>query len=208
MTVTEALQHRRATPHFDPSAVISREELLAIMDTASLAPSSSNLQPWAFLILESEADRRRLWAVSYEQPKILEAPVVVVVLGNYRAHIEHGPQIVDSQIANGYLKPERREQKIADLAGGWDHPVAQMTEAFRGSSLWSMAFMLAAEEAGWNTAPMGGYKPDELMAEFGVPDTYFPTMIICVGKADASRTMLPRNVRFAAADRIHVGNWA
>jgi nitroreductase len=207
MTVTEALQSRRATPHFDPQAAISREELLAIMDRASLAPSSTNLQPWEFLVLESEADRRRLWAVSYEQNKILEAPVVLVVLGNLFAHVSNAPAVVESQIANGYLKPERREQKLADLAGAWDQPDARMMEAFRGSSLWAMAFMLAAEEAGWHTAPMGGYQPEALMQEFSVPETFLPTMVICVGKADPGRTMLPRNIRFAASDRIHIGNW-
>lgn len=45
----EIVTGRRSSWYYDPSVKISREEIKEILETASLAPSSVNLQPWRFL---------------------------------------------------------------------------------------------------------------------------------------------------------------
>ena len=51
MTVSEALNARRATPFFDPSQEISLDALKALIDQASLSPTSMNLQPYNLLVV-------------------------------------------------------------------------------------------------------------------------------------------------------------
>lgn len=45
---------RRSLRSYDPSVKISREDMLQMLDEAFRAPSSVNLQPWRFVIVESE----------------------------------------------------------------------------------------------------------------------------------------------------------
>lgn len=200
MTVSEALSTRRAIPSFDPSAQISPEELERLMDLANLAPSSSNLQPWRYLVCRTQEERDRLKAASFNQRKIGEAGVVLVVLGDMDHHRAHAEAVVDGQIERGYLPPEKRDAAIERLKNAFGTERAQRDECFRGASLWAMAFMLAAAEAGWDTAPMGGYEPDKVKAEFNLPDNLVPTLVLCVGKANPEVKVLPRNVRLPARE--------
>lgn len=200
MTVTEALEIRRATPSFDPSAQISPEELEHLLDLANLAPSSGNLQPWRYLVCRTQDERDRLKAASFNQKKIGEAGVVLMVLGDMEHHVHHAEEVVDSQIKNGYLPEEKREAATERQKNAFTTERAKRDECFRGSAIWGMAFMLVAAEAGWATAPMGGYEPDKVREAFDLPESLVPTLIICIGKPNPDVKILPRNVRFPARE--------
>ena len=43
---------RRSVKLYDPEVKISREEMTEILSEASRAPSSINLQPWRFLVVD------------------------------------------------------------------------------------------------------------------------------------------------------------
>ena len=46
------IQERHSVRQYDPSVKIPREEMEAILKDATLAPSSSNLRPWRFLVID------------------------------------------------------------------------------------------------------------------------------------------------------------
>ena len=207
MSVHDALNFRRAVPHFDSSVAISKEQVLELCNLANLAPSSLGLQPWEYLICTTAEAKERLKAASYNQNKVTEASAVVVVLGNLLHH-EHAPKIADSNIELGYFGEERRQPWIDGAFGAYaNNPQKQRDESFRGSSLWAMAFMLAAADQGWDTAPMGGFEPDKVAQAFGLPETHIPTLIVCIGKRPEGAKLLPRNYRFPAEDLAHWENW-
>ena len=54
--------------------------LLAILDTARLAPSACNRQPWMFVIADS-ADEREAVIKSYPRPWISSAPTFIIACG-------------------------------------------------------------------------------------------------------------------------------
>ena len=207
MTVSEALQTRRAFRSFLPNSPVALDELKAIITTANLSPSSMNLQPWELLVVMSEEDKERLKKVSYNQAKIAEASAVLVVLGNLHHH-EHAKAVAEKNVELGYFGPEGIEKFVTAATNAYaDKAAMARDESFRSCSLWSMAFMLAAQEAGWSTAPMGGFVPEDVVREFGIPEHFIPTLIICVGKPNPDVPMAPRSLRFSADDRVHVGNW-
>jgi putative NAD(P)H nitroreductase len=175
MTVSEALQTRRAIPSFDPTFSILKEELENLIQLACLAPSSMNLQPWEFLVCYSAEDKARMQSVTMNQKKVSEASAVLAVICNLDFP-DHGEAVADSNIA-------------------------------KGCSLWAMAFMLAAAESGWDTAPMGGFVAESLISEFGLPETRFPVLVIAIGKRNSNVTILDRSIRFPTEDLVHVGNW-
>ncbi len=61
---------------------VSREDILAVLESARLAPSAKNKQPWIFMVLESEADRGAVIR-SYNRGWIANAPVCIVACADH-----------------------------------------------------------------------------------------------------------------------------
>lgn len=206
MTVTEALHQRRAVPSFDQSVTISRSEVDALIDVASLAPSSMNLQPWEFLVCFSKEDKARMQSVTMNQKKVSEASAVLAVICNLDFP-SNALKVANSNIEKGYLSEDRKAGFIENANSFRSNPQALREEAIRSCNLWAMAFMLAATEAGWDTAPMGGFVAESLSAEFGLPESRFPVLIIAIGKRNPEITILERSIRLTSEELRHEGNW-
>ncbi len=207
MTVSEALNARRATPFFDSSQEISLDEVKALINQASLSPTSMNLQPYNLLVVHSAEDKARLVGVAYNQAKIADASAAVVVVGLTNGHELHAERVANNNVELGYMTEDRKQGWIDRARGGWPTEQKQRDEAFRAGSLWAMSFMLVAQEAGWVTAPMGGYVEEALRAEFGLPETAVPVLIIAIGKPDSSHELKARGERLPADEIAHIGNW-
>ena len=76
-TISTVIAERRSTPRFAPTPV-AKEDLRQIVVAGLESPSGYNLQPWRFVVVQSPEQRRKLRVASYDQPKIEQAPVVVV----------------------------------------------------------------------------------------------------------------------------------
>ncbi len=77
LTTKEAIEKRRSIRKFKPDP-IPEEHILAILDSARLAPSGSNSQPWRFKIVREQETRSALAQASHKQSFIAEAPIVLV----------------------------------------------------------------------------------------------------------------------------------
>src|SRR5262245_36066528 len=109
----EAIVRRRATCGFDPDRPLSDDLLKRILHLATLAPSGFNLQPWRFIVLRNEWNRRRLRACAFNQPKVSEAPAVLIVLGYHHPHRSHLEAIVNRQRSLGVVTPEGAAEMFA-----------------------------------------------------------------------------------------------
>ena len=79
--LSRVILDRRATSHFKPDPV-PQEYLNAILQLASQAPSGYDLQPWRFIVVKDEQNRRRLQKAAMNQAKVGEAPVVIIAIGD------------------------------------------------------------------------------------------------------------------------------
>src|SRR5438552_6354045 len=79
--LSEAIAERRATPHFGPEPVPDGD-LLRILRAGLQAPSGYNLQPWRFVVVRDPEQKKRLRQAANGQPKVEEAPVVIVACGD------------------------------------------------------------------------------------------------------------------------------
>ncbi|MDU2898461.1 MAG: nitroreductase family protein, partial [Finegoldia magna] len=52
--------NRHSVKEFDENKKIDREEMIQILEEATLAPSSVNLQPWRFVVVESDEAKDKL----------------------------------------------------------------------------------------------------------------------------------------------------
>jgi putative NAD(P)H nitroreductase len=203
MTVTEAIQSRRSVPSFDSGAEISLSELVALMEQANLSPSSMNLQSWEFMICHTAEEKARLQRVSYNQKKISEASAAVIIFGDLNHH-RNAKTIAEHNVPKGILPVEKVQGFIESAVGAYEgNSQKQRDEAFRGGSLWAMNFMLLAQEAGWVTAAMGGFVPEQLMTEFSLPENLVPVLVICIGKPNPEITLYGRAHRISVAEKLH-----
>lgn len=76
--VIAAIEERRSIREFEetpvPDATIGR-----LIESASLAPSAGNLEPWKFVVVKREDLRHALASAAYGQNFIEDAPVCIVV---------------------------------------------------------------------------------------------------------------------------------
>src|SRR4030042_5586812 len=82
MEFNQVMMKRRAIYFFDPTKPVSDDLLKHIMETAALSPSGFNLQPWQLIIVKTPADKERLKIAAWNQPKITEAPVVLIIIAD------------------------------------------------------------------------------------------------------------------------------
>ncbi len=103
---------RRATTNFLPDEV-PEEILNAILQLGAQAPSGYNLQPWRFIVVRGAENRARLQTVAYNQPKVGQAPVVIIALGMKEEWKETADEVFREGAARGAGKGKsaRNEEK-------------------------------------------------------------------------------------------------
>lgn len=186
MPFIECLQKRRSVRHFDPQAAINRETLLALLDAACRAPSSNNSQPWRFLVLTDPALRQKLLPIAYGQQQILTASALVLVCADRAAYGEDNlRRIQQAQFEDGRFDATTRDFLIERGTAFYrDVLTARETAHTQGMDigLWAMAFMLAADEAGWQTVPMSGFQHEALRELLALPPQYDELLLLAIGK--------------------------
>jgi len=191
MELKDVFQTRRSVNFFDKKMDVSEKLLKKIYDTAKLAPSSFNLQPWKILLIKSAEGKKKLRAAAMNQPKVEEASAMVVLLADTEEYKNAGP-VCDDMVAKGYLKPEAKEDYSKFPANLYGNIFAARGFALRNAGLFAMSFMLAAKDYGVDTHPMDGFEPEKIKKSFNIPDRYEVAMLIAVGYHDESKKLLPR----------------
>ncbi len=183
MTVPEAILSRRATRKFDPGRPVPDDLLVRILGLATRAPSGYNLQPWRFLVVRSERNRQRLRACAFNQPKVGEAPVVVIVLGYLRGYETDLGPMLDRRVALGGMRPEAAAEVRGHVASSLGNHPDLASWALRSAMLAAGTMMIAAQGLGVDSAPMEGFDAAKIKQEFGVPDDHVVCCLVCLGYA-------------------------
>lgn len=187
LSAPAAIARRRATRRFDPSRTLTDDLLKQILHLATLAPSGFNLQPWRFLVVRDERNRRRLRACAFNQPKVSEAPVVLIVLGYLHPHRSHLDAMVEQEQSRGAISPEGAAELKARAGRAMGRVHDRTLWATRSTMLAAATLMIAAESLGVATAPIEGFDPDQVRAAFGVPDDHTVCCLIALGYAAESK---------------------
>lgn len=187
LSAPEAIARRRATRHFDPDKPLDDDLLRTILHLATLAPSSTNLQPWRFIVVRSARNRKRLQACAYNQARIGEAPVVLIVLGYQNPHRDDLEPMVDLQERLGAISREQAFAMRSNARKMMERRIEPVVWATRSAMLAAATLMLAAESLGVASAPMEGFDEARLREAFGVPDDHTVCCLIALGYAAESK---------------------
>lgn len=206
-TVLDVLNWRYATKKFDATKKLPAEVWSVLEQSLVLAPSSFGLQPWKFVVVQSEGLRKELMAASWNQTQVVDASHYVVFLGQKGL----GEADVDRYLARSV---ELRGGKVEDLKGYRDVILGSVNGASKAGFLdvWQSRqayialgeLMTAAAMLGVDTCPMEGLDPARYDALLGVDTSKWGTLCGCAlgYRAADDKYASAAKVRYASSEVI------
>jgi nitroreductase len=189
-TFSEAIRDRRATPSFLPDPV-PEADLKKILLAGLSAPSAYNLQPWRFVVVRDPEQRRRLRVAAMNQPKVEEAPVVVVACADLDAWKAGDlDEVIRIAQAHGhgdearYASMRKNVTKFFTAKPGSSGAVAPdfAVWANRHTMIAFTTMMWMAEVLGYDTAPMEGFDEEQLKSVLGIPAQVRVVALLAIGR--------------------------
>ncbi|RRN70851.1 nitroreductase family protein [Peribacillus simplex] len=176
-------KERRSVRQYDAEYVMTEEEIREILEVAIQAPSSSNLQPWRFLVIQDKQTQQELLPIANNQQQIVDASAVIAVLADIEGY-KNAERIYGELVNKGIMKNEIKEPYVASIIHNYGNFSAEkaLSVAMIDGGLVSMQIMLAAKAKGYDTVPMGGFDEAKFVDAFNVPENFKPVMLISLGK--------------------------
>ncbi len=119
MDFKKIMNWRYSTKAFDPDKKLTDEQFEQVKTLLRMSPSSTNIQPWHFVIASTQEGKERLAKgtqgfFSFNAPKILDASHVILFCSRIEADDEYMHHLLDKEDEDGrYAKPEFKEQMHA-----------------------------------------------------------------------------------------------
>ncbi len=177
MDVRTAIESRRAIKEFDAGHAMTDAEVNALMSLALLSPTAFNIQHWRFVLVRDPELRQAIRAVSWMQPQITDASLLVIICADVGAW-EKSP---DRYWKNA--SDEVREGIVGAIGEYYrGRPQTQRDEAMRSSGMAAQTLMLAAQEMGYDSCPMDLADFDEVAKLIRLPEGHVIAMFVAVGK--------------------------
>ncbi|MFD9625712.1 nitroreductase family protein [Peribacillus muralis] len=182
----EILTGRRSIKKYDPTVKISREEMEEILSLATLAPSSVNMQPWRFLVIDSPEGKATLAPLArFNQTQVDTSSAVIAVFGDLD-NFSNAEEIYGKAVELGHMPLDVKDYILTSFAAYYEKITSEEMRdvVLVDGGLVSMQIMLAARAYGYDTNAIGGYEKDKIAEAFGMDkDRHVPVMLISIGKA-------------------------
>jgi nitroreductase len=182
----EIINGRRSIRNYDPSVKISKAEMTEILKKATLAPSSVNLQPWRFVVIDSPEGKATLAPLAkFNQTQVETSSAVIAVFVDMNS-LDYADEIYNKAVEEGYMPAEVRDNQLPAIKGLLSNLSTEQVREMNliDAGLVSMQLMLAARAHGYDTNPIGGYEKNLIAEAYGLDkERYYPVMLISIGKA-------------------------
>lgn len=206
MDLLTSSQSRYTTKAFDENKKISEEKLERLLEVLRLTPSSVNIQPWYFLVIESNDAKARVAKAltgryAYNGPKVLNSSHTIVFCTRTDITDEYLTQLIEQDEQSGRFQNAVAKQGQQDTRKGY-------VEFYRNEQknlfgwLENQTFialgqlLLAAGLEGVDATPMGGFDETTLNTEFNlIEQGYRASVIVALGyrSEDDFNAKLPKS---------------
>jgi nitroreductase len=176
------IEHRRSVRKYSEKK-LEKEKLMQVLESARLAPSGSNTQPWNFIVVESEETKEKIVAVDHNQKWMLSAPVFIVCAADICCRLD---QKQDMYIDEESPEPEVK-MIIRDTAIAIEH------------------ILLEADSLGLSTCWTGWFEQKDMRPILNIPNDKYVCGVITIGYGDESPVGRPRR---KMEDIIRYEKWA
>lgn len=179
--------NRRSVREFDENYKIPRDEMLQIIKESTEAPSSVNLQPWRFVVVESQEGKDKLRPlIRFNQRQNDTSSAMIIIFGDMKCY-EKTEEIYSRAVEKGFMPEDVKEQMVEAILPAYTGASKQkMNDIVKiDSSLAAMQMLLVARAHGYETCVIGGFEEDVIAEEFGLDkERYVPVTIVAIGKGE------------------------
>lgn len=180
----QIMEDRKSVRKYKEGVTIPQEKLMELLQLATTAPSSSNMQPWRFLVIQDEEAKKELLPIAFNQEQIVKSSATIAILGDMKMY-ENAQAIYDANVEQRFMSREIADNMIQNslnlYAGLTDEALKGVIQFDAG--LISMQIMLLAKDMGYDTVPMGGFNKQQFAEHFKLPENEFPVVLISIGEA-------------------------
>ncbi len=179
--------NRTSIKVFDEKVKISREEMLEIINESVKAPSSVNMQPWRFVVVDTPEGKDILRPLVMFNTRQNDTSAAMIVLFGDMKSQENADKILSRAVNENLMTQEIKEKMLSQFVDLYDSfSESQMNDVVKiDVSLMAMQLMLVARAHGYDTNPIGGFQKDKIADALGLDsDRYVPVMIIAIGKSN------------------------
>ena len=149
---------------------VEQEKILQLIESARLAPSGSNTQPWHFIIVTSEETKDKIAYADHNQQWMKAAPVFIVCVADIRCRIKDERDIyLDENCELPELK-----QIIRDTAIAIEH------------------ILLEAEHIGLSSCWTAWFSQADIRPIMDIPADKYVVGVVTIGYSDEVRKAAPR----------------
>jgi nitroreductase len=179
------LLERRSIRKYDPSVKISKDEMTEMLEKATRAPSSMNMQSWRFYIVESKEAKEKLRPVLYGNQTQLDTSSAMICIFTDLKKFQYAEKIFDKAIEHKIMPEDVKERQLRSISNMVDNltDISIEKTGWLDAGLVSMQLMQIARQHGYDTCPIGGFKHEEIAEALSIDKKrYKPVMILSIGK--------------------------
>ena len=179
----EAMQFRHACKRFDgkkiPKAAFDR-----ILEIGRMSPSSFGMEPWRFIVVESEALKKELQPFCWNQPQIVECSHLLVITTDNGA-VKGGTEYVKTMFRRRGLDAEaeaRYLQVYSDFMAARES-VEQGVEAWTARQAYIAAgnMMTGAATMQIDSCPIEGFEPENVEKVLDLDGSHSVALLVAFG---------------------------
>jgi nitroreductase len=137
---------------------IADEIILKLLESARIAPSANNSQPWHFIVIKDRAIREKIVKAANNQKWMLTAPIIIACVADIRARLETVAMPIDEE------SPQR-----------------EVKEIIRDTSIAIEHLVLEATNEGLGTCWIAWFKQNEIRPILSIPNDKYLVSLITVG---------------------------
>jgi nitroreductase len=185
MDTKQAILTRQSIREYDPSFKIDEATLLQLLQDASTAPSSWNLQPWRFVLIQQPEMKAKLRPFVYSNTTQLDTSSALILVLNDLDRYAMYPILNQMDLDAGIITQDhfKTRQQKAEQARATRSKESLDREGLLDCGLVAQNIMILARGYGFDTCPMGGFDRDQFMSILGMDSTrYKPVVLISIGK--------------------------
>ncbi len=178
ISVLDAIRARRSIKHFDSTHTMDRNEERNLIELGMLSPTSFNIQNWRFVIVRDTELRKKIRAVSWNQPQITDASLLVILAADLKAW-QKNPERYWRHL------DQKIQHTIVPLihSSYGENETKQRDEAHRSIGIAAQTLMLAARGLGYDSCPMGGFDHDAVAELINLPKDHIVSLMLAIGRA-------------------------
>lgn len=181
----DVIKGRKSVKYFDPNVKIKREEIIEMLNETNIAPSSCNLQPWRYIVVDTQEGKEKLGSANYNKIQNDTSAAMIIVLGDLN-HYGKFDEIYGEAVEKGYMTEEVKDGFEKGMGPQLENlPTDKNREGvYFDCGLWTMQFANIAYAKGYDTNIIGGFVREKVAELFELEENLIPVMLIALGKKE------------------------